>query len=67
MPRKLIVLSMLLIALPQTSFAYVDPGTGAYVIQAIVALIGAAVFYISHPMELIRRIKSKLFRRGDEP
>ena len=67
MVRKLVLLSALALCLPRTSFAYVDPGTGAYVVQALAALIGAAVFYISHPLELIRRLKAKLSKRKGPP
>jgi hypothetical protein len=65
--RKLICLSALILCLPQTSFAYVDPGTGAYVVQALVALAGATIFYITHPLELLRRVKTKLLKRKDAP
>jgi ABC-type bacteriocin/lantibiotic exporter with double-glycine peptidase domain len=60
-------MSAFALCLPQTSFAYVDPGTGAYVVQALVALAGATVFYITHPLELLRRVKKKLLNRKDEP
>ena len=66
MSKKLIWLSAVAICLPQTSFAYVDPGTGAYVVQALVALAGATVFYVTHPLELLRRVKRKLLNRKDE-
>jgi hypothetical protein len=67
MRRKLIWASVLLVSLPQTSFAYVDPGTGAYVVQALVALIGAGVFYITHPRELIRKLRTRLRGRKQQP
>lgn len=67
MRRRLIWLSAVALCLPQTSFAYVDPGTGAYVVQALVALAGATVFYITHPLELLRRVKRRLLKRKDEP
>jgi hypothetical protein len=65
--RKLIYVSALIFCLPETSFAYVDPGTGAYVVQALVALAGAAVFYVTHPLELLRRIKTRWFKSKREP
>ncbi len=64
--RKLILLSVVFVCLPRTSLAYVDPGTGAYMVQALVALVGATIFYVRNPMELVRRIKAKLFKREDE-
>lgn len=65
MTRKLVVLCAIFLCVPQTSFAYVDPGTGAYVIQAVAALVGAAVFYVSHPRELIKRIRDRILKRKD--
>jgi hypothetical protein len=64
--KKFVLLSALMLCLPQTSFAYVDPGTGAYVVQALVVLAGAAIFYITHPVELLRRLKTKLLNRKDK-
>ena len=63
MAKKLLWLSVLFVCLPQTSFAYVDPGTGAYVVQALAAVVSALVFYTTHPLELLRRVKGKLGRR----
>lgn len=34
------------------AFAYVDPGTGAMLVQAILALIAAAIFYFRNPRQL---------------
>ncbi len=45
-------LLLFLLALPNLAFAYIDPGTGAYFIQMILALIGAGIFYITHPRKL---------------
>jgi hypothetical protein len=63
MTRKLLLLGLLFLYVPQTSFAYIDPGTGAYVVQSIAALIGAAVFYVTHPVEIIRKLKARLQRK----
>jgi len=60
--RRLICVSVLILCLPETSFAYVDPGTGAYLVQALLALAGATIFYVTHPLELLRRIKAKLLK-----
>lgn len=43
------VLTLLLLCFPGVAFAYVDPGTGAYLLQLIIAIFGAAVFYVSRP------------------
>jgi hypothetical protein len=64
MKRKFILLSLLIFCVPQTAFAYIDPGTGAYLVQALAALAGSVIFYVNHPRELLRRLKEKLFKRN---
>ncbi|MEJ1963933.1 MAG: hypothetical protein WDO56_21250 [Gammaproteobacteria bacterium] len=47
------------------SFAYIDPGTGAYVVQSLIALGGAVLFYLTRPAALIALIKQKLWKRRE--
>jgi hypothetical protein len=49
---------------PSLAFAYIDPGTGAYVVQAVLALFATIAFYISHPRQLAKRVLERFFRRG---
>lgn len=42
-------LAMVLLCFPGIAHAYVDPGAGAYLLQLIIAIFGAAVFYVSRP------------------
>jgi hypothetical protein len=65
MRSKIILLSLLALCMPRTALAYIDPGTGAYLVQGLVALAGAAAFYVSHPAELLRKIREKLTRGRD--
>ena len=46
---------MLVLIFPTVAFAYIDPGTGAYVVQSVIAVCSAVVFYVSHPIRLIER------------
>jgi hypothetical protein len=57
-------LLLLGLAFPTLAFAYIDPGTGAYVVQGILALFAAVVFYIKHPRELFKRLLGRFFKRG---
>jgi len=41
---------------PAIAFAYVDPGTGAYIVQSIMALIGVATFYAARPIRFLRNL-----------
>lgn len=45
------------------AYAYIDPGSSAYFIQALVALVAAVVFYIRHPVTLIKDLFKKIFRK----
>lgn len=55
-----------LLMLPNLAFAYIDPGTGAYFVQIIIAFGGAVVFYFTHPIQLIKLLLAKL-RGGKQP
>ncbi|MEO7497270.1 MAG: hypothetical protein ABIT83_16650 [Massilia sp.] len=58
MHKKLRV-TIYLLLLPNLAFAYIDPGTGAYFIQMLFAFVGAVIFYLSHPAQLLGFIKEK--------
>jgi hypothetical protein len=55
--RKIWALVCAILVLPATAHAYVDPGTGAYVLQLVIAVFGAVIFYVTRPMEFFRLIK----------
>lgn len=57
--QKKIKVALYLLLLPNLAFAYIDPGTGAYFIQVLFALIGAVIFYVAHPAQFIAFIKAK--------
>lgn len=42
---------------PQGALAYIDPGTGAMVVQTILALVAAVAFYFRNPLALWRDFK----------
>ena len=46
------------------SFLYVDPGSGSYLVQAIIAAVVGALFYFKH---LWWRFKSFFSRKHQEP
>jgi hypothetical protein len=50
------------LAFPSAAFAYIDPGTGAMMVQALLALVAAAVFYFRHPSVLWRDFKTVVRR-----
>jgi len=64
--KSSLLLACLLLLVPLQAHAYVDPGTGAYLVQALLALVGAGAFYLRHPRALIKRLWNKLMRRPDD-
>jgi hypothetical protein len=48
---------------PDAALAYIDPGNGAYMVQALFTLVGAALFYIRHPIRSLRELSRWLFTR----
>ncbi len=51
---------------PGLALAYIDPGTGAYVAQGLIALFGTVAFYVTHPRQLIKRVWTRMFKSGSE-
>ena len=44
----------------QNSYAYFDPGTGAFIVQAIIAFFAAVAFYLGYPIRLIKNFYQKI-------
>lgn len=61
---KISFFSILILSLSSTNaFAYIDPGAGAYAIQALLALFAAIIFYIRHPLEFFKNILKKFLKK----
>ena len=60
--RLAVLLSLL--SFPGAAFAYIDPGAGMLLLQAVIAAIGAALIFVRRPFEWIAR-KLKSLRRPD--
>ena len=49
------VLTALVLAMaPGAAMAYIDPGSGAYMVQALFALVAAGLFYARHPIRSLK-------------
>jgi len=49
------VATVLVLAMaPAAAMAYIDPGNGAYMVQALFALAGAVIFYLRHPIRFLK-------------
>jgi hypothetical protein len=57
-------ISVFLLIYPSLAYAYVDPGTGAYLLQLIIALFGAVVFYTTRPIQLFKLIRDFLKKKN---
>lgn len=53
------------VLLPSSAYAYIDMGTGAYMVQALIAVVGALVLFVRHPIQTIKSWWRHL-RRGDD-
>ncbi len=56
---------LLLLAFPIDAHAYLDPGTGSYVLQMIIAGLLGAAFAIKMSWFRIKRFVAGLFSRND--
>ncbi len=43
------------------SHAYIDPGTGSFIIQTIMALAATIVVYLGYPIRIIKSFFNKFF------
>jgi hypothetical protein len=48
---------------PTVASAYIDPGNGAYMVQVLFTLVGAAIFYLRHPIATFRALMRWVFNR----
>ncbi len=63
---RLTAVVVVLAMAPTLAFAYIDPGNGAYMVQALFALFGAALFYLRHPIRSIQSVWRWMFSRSKE-
>ena len=54
---KLLILSFLF---NNSAYAYFDPGSGALIIQAIIAIFAAITFYLGYPIRVLKKIFRKI-------
>jgi len=64
MSRKLYMMIIIQVMLIENVFAYLDPGTMTYFMQALVAIFVGGFFAIKTSWLTIRSFFSKLFRKN---
>jgi hypothetical protein len=42
------------------SHAYIDPGTGSFIIQALLAVFASIVFYLGYPIRVLKNFFKKI-------
>ena len=57
---KLIFFTLLIYMHFSPSYAYFDPGSGMFILQALIALISGFFFYLMNPKLLLKKIKEKI-------
>jgi hypothetical protein len=45
---------------PTLALAYIDPGNGAYMVQALMTVVAAGIFYLRHPVRTLKAIGRRL-------
>lgn len=64
--RVFLTLFLLLIFLPRNAHAYIDPATGSYVVQIVIAAIVGGLFIIKQYFQNIKLLVRKLFSRAND-
>jgi hypothetical protein len=62
--RLLIWVGILLLISAQDAFAYIDPGTGSFVLQLVIASLLGAAFAVKAFWKNIKAFFSKLLSKG---
>jgi hypothetical protein len=61
--RVLLLLTLLLLALPSTAHAYLDPGTGSYVVQLLIGSLLGGLFAMGVFWRRVVAFLKHLFKR----
>ena len=65
--RTWLLMAWLGVLQPGIAHAYIDPGTGAYVVQLLIALAGAVAFYAMQPVRMFKAWFRRLTGKTDQP
>ncbi len=60
---KLLYILFLQFFITNYAFAYVDPGAGTFILQAILAFFGVIIFYLGYPIRMIKYFFKKKFEK----
>jgi len=51
---------VLIFLLNNSAYAYFDPGSGAFIVQSIIAMFGIMIFYLGYPIRILKNILKKI-------
>jgi hypothetical protein len=66
MMKKIRIAAVLFLSITIWCFGYLDPGTGSYVIQVILAAVVGITFGLKLFWRNIKDFSKKMFHRGDK-
>lgn len=61
--RNIVVSLLLIIAFPCFAYAYLDPGTGSYILQILIAAFFAGLYALKRYWYQVKSFVSGLFKR----
>lgn len=61
--KVLLYIGLLGLLFPKPAYAYLDPGTGSYVFQLLIALLLASTFFIKNIVKTVKEFVLNLFDR----
>jgi len=64
--KNIIIFSLFLIILPKISRAYLDAGSGSYVVQIVIAILAGGAFAVKIFFRQIKRFFFKIFSRNQK-
>ena len=64
--RVLFLLTLLLFVLPSTAHAYLDPGTGSYVVQLLIGTLLGGLFAVGMFWRRVVASIKRFFKRGSK-
>ena len=60
---KLIIFQFFIfLILTNSAHAYIDPGTGSFIIQAIMTIGASIVIYLGYPIRFVKNLYYKIFK-----
>jgi hypothetical protein len=62
--RTLLLLALPLLVLPSIAHAYLDPGTGSYVVQLLIGTVMGGLFAVGMFRRRVVASVKRLFKRG---